>query len=186
MKIQTVATLIFCLWANLSFGGWLDIEEKRLSTKMKVSDFNQVSSEYMERPTFVSLRKLSSNEAIFIDYTPYGVKATGIFIPKKSVDDALIHIAKYKQWNEQAKTNGDSFEKDIGKIPSAAGIGALFSFYSGNAKNHYLIISSCALGMCTKDTKMFFDEKNVNELELLLTKFKNGELVLEDVSKKYN
>ena len=186
--MRLVIGFLILLLANSAFAGLFTIEKKRLSSKLKVSEFNEISSSYNERPTFVELRKLGSKDVIFIDYTPYRKDNlnTAIFISKPAVDDALAYIAKYKQWNEQAKANSDAFEKDIGKIPTASGLGALFAFYSGNAQNHYLVIFDCSLGICSRDDKRFIDEKNVNELELLLTDFKNDKLILEDVSQKYN
>lgn len=184
--MKVIITVVFLLFSNFVSAAWWT--EKRLSTPLKVSAFNEVSSTYMERPTFVTLRKMGSYDALFIDYTPYGKKelGTGVLIAQKMAEEALAYITKYKQWNEQAKANGDAFEKDIGKTSSAAGMAVLFSFYSGNAKEHYLMISGCGLGMCTKNNPIFIDEANVSELEGLLTKFKNGELMLEDVSQKYN
>lgn len=155
-------------------------EETRVSSDLKVSQFNSLSYNFMGRPTFVSLESMSDGEKVLaISMDDYGSSSSLLRFSAKHVDDYRKIIDKYYQWEKLALERGDVFTKHLGEATTWGNIisGSLsFDFHSGNAANHYLLIKFCSLGKCLDDNAFYFDMKNTHILESLLKRLKNGEI----------
>ena len=158
------------------------------------SQFNSVASQYMERPTFVSVQKYPSGEVVMtIKRDDYGGKdrygrdaATNVWFDVAGAKVILESIAKYREWNEQAKRERDIFVKEIAKTQTVKGGAVEAGFASGNADRHFLTLSFCAFGTCLSEDALFFTEEEVDDLEALLNDFVGGKVQPENVSSKYN
>ena len=173
-------------------------QQTSVSTPLRASQYNDIASQYHERPTFVSLQIMSDGATVLrvtMDEYGYGASSNvGQNIPQnyavafdsRDVDQYLVLIAKYEEWESLASSRGDMIEKDIGDAPTWAimGSGKLhFSMFSGNAQSHYLVIGFC-MGACV-DERLMFDRLNAARLKKLLEEFKAGDLQQLDVDAVY-
>lgn len=146
------------------------------------SIYNSVYSQYMERPTFAEmLTKTNGNSWINIQTKKYGPDKYGLdtisnaFL-QSEVDTYIAYIDKFLQWDETATKDKDIFDKDIGTAKTVV-FGMKFSFHSGNATTHYLVIGS--------GEEQYYTRQAAIGLKELLIKFKNNELAKTDLSNKY-
>lgn len=165
-------------------------EGKRIDSALHSVDYNRITSTYLDRPAWASVIDVSGDPALYITYDPYRkdpkrLAPYSITLTKSHADEYLQAIQKYKEWSEQATKAGDAFTKDIGKYKSFGSAKAEFGFHSGNSSHHLLYVGMCALFVC-QGNGTYFDAQGVAEIERLLGLLKNGALVPEDVSKKYN
>lgn len=161
--------------------------ETRISSALSASEYNDVASRYMERPTFVSIQEFSDGEtSLRVEMDEYGdgydpnLKITTphyTFFAKKNVPAYLALIDKYLEWEVLASQRGDLIERLIGEAKTRAGGGEMnlkFEFFSSGAANHMLILSLCAFGTCVDETG--FTKSNVIILRGLLVDFESGKV----------
>lgn len=117
-------------------------------------------------------------------FEPGGVRNQFRMVPE-GIDDYLALIDRYDEWRELATERGDSITREIGRAPAWHGE-LKFEFHSGNAQNHYLLISICAVGTCLDDDSLAFDADNVGRLRGILTQWQSGEISTLDVDAVYN
>jgi hypothetical protein len=106
---------------------------------------------------------------------------------QKFVPDYLPLIDKYFEWEQLASSRGDQIDKEIGRARTSSGFGSgaaelRFSFHSGNASDHNLVIEQC-LATCLP--AVHFDKPNVVELRRLLVEFEADRLKQLDVDSVY-
>lgn len=161
--------------------------ETRLNSDLRVSDYNDASDRYTERPTFVSkVERIGTGEMLWIKVDKYGVNED-LYIPIQSVPDLSAAINKYFEWEGKAKARGDQIDKRIAKIDGWAQFKLDTMFFSASPESHYFVISQCVLGCLSADAtdEFLFDRKNSSRLKLLLSDFANGKLKTVDVDAIY-
>ncbi|MER2493391.1 hypothetical protein [Catenovulum sediminis] len=164
-------------------------EETRIGSDLTAVQFNSIASSYLNRPTFVTLKKMSSGETVLgIEMDRYGSTKSTIHFLSNNVEIYINFINKYLEWANIARNRGDAITKDIGMVEtwsngSTANI--KFEMHSGNSKDHYLVLTFCAVGACLDEYSMFFDNKNAIKLIKLLQQFKNGGLKPVDINEIY-
>ena len=167
-------------------------ESTRLSTNLQAAEFNSVSTDYLPRPTYVSLQTMSDAPTVLAiemeqygrAHSPGGVRYQFRMVPE-AIDDYLALIGRYDEWRSLAIERGDAITREIGRAPAWHGE-LKFEFHSGNTTTHYLFISVCAVGTCLDDAAMAFDAVNVGRLRDLLTRWQSGEISALDVDSVYN
>ncbi|MFC6197809.1 hypothetical protein ACFQDM_06955 [Ponticaulis profundi] len=165
-----------------------------ISTGISAMQFNSVASQYMRRPTFVSVQHYPSGEEVMTierdDYgvrDKYGAEATSrIWFDRSGAKVIADATNKYFEWETQASEAGDIFAKDIAKTKSIKGGAVQVGFASGSGSQHYLTLEFCALGACLADSALFFDRAGAEALKEVLTDFAEGKIKAENVSSKYN
>lgn len=158
----------------------------RVSAKLQAMQFNDLASRYMERPTFVSVEKMSDGtEMLIVQMTPYGgAIANGPYsfrlgFAKASVPGYVGAIDKYLEWASLAKERKDSFTKEIATLPSWPSTSLKFTFHSGNDNQHFLSINLRSAGLVEMDLQNFtqlYDPSNAQQLKGLLLSFQSGQL----------
>lgn len=185
MKILiTVFLILTSAWA---MGFSLENPKKRIVTGLHVYEYNSVARRFMDRPTVVYVQKIGKEQTLFVEYEPYDATQSDNYVSfsEKKVDEYLSHISKYQQWAKQAIEAGDVFEKDIGKSDSSAAFKTKFTFSSGNATTHYLLMTTCIVFTCAKNS-VALNLENSSALVDLLKQLQAGSLVtVESVSEKY-
>jgi len=166
-----------------------------ISTALNAKAYNTIASQYLDRPTFVSIEDMSTGENVLsvkmerYGVDKYGNKTITIRFSKASVDDYLSMIEKYEKWEEMAVSRSDIFTKDIGVAHSWSNgmdVTLKLTFHSGNALQHFLSVMPCAAGTCLPDDTVYFDKKNVLYLKNLLSNFKSGNIKQKDIDAVYN
>ena len=192
MKIFKAASL---LTAVLVAAACATAPPTRISSSLAGSDFNSASSQYLARPTFISILPSETSPTLLVEMTPYnGYNPTlGIEQPwrvpfeQKYVADYLPLIDKYFEWEELASSRGDAIGKEIGRARSSSGFGSggaelRFTFFSGNASSHDLVVGQC-LATCLDP--IHFSKTNVVELRRLLVEFQQNRLQTLNVDSVY-
>lgn len=171
-------------------------KETRISSAFQAREFNSVASQYMERPTFLSLQTYSDGRtALVIDMDEYGVGSAGyeiqgdysLRLDPAQAEAYVAFIDKYLEWESLASSRGDMLEKEIGRAPAAGAQSpgeARFAIYSGNAGAHYLQTQFCAVGTCILD--MFFSRDDAVELKRVLVAVKAGKVGHLNIDDVYN
>lgn len=183
-------------------------QETRFQTKVVLSEFNSIASQFMAKPTFAAVITYPNGESPELlnysadgygsNYSQYiGVtkNVLGFQVQKTRAVEFIKAIDKYLEWSGLATERREEFTKDISKIPydpsQAAGIDVYYkiTFHSGNASSHYMLVKSCTYSGVTKETCMgdtALGKDSAAELKKDITKFANGEISQLDVSSKYN
>ncbi|WP_270806325.1 hypothetical protein [Aeromonas sp. QDB62] len=161
----------------------------RISTRLVTNEYNSVYSKYMERPTFVSIEKMSDDNivlAVFRDN--YGSTFSPIRFSKENVPNYIELIDKYFEWEKLARSRGDLITKEIGEANSwgnTASGSLRFKFHSGNSAEHYLSISFCAVGTCLDEQALYLDVNNAKELKNLLLQLDEKTQKAENINDVY-
>lgn len=172
-------------------------QETRISTPLAASDYNDIASRYMARPTFVSLQTMSDGAItlrVRMDRYDGGYDPrTGIAIEhslpfdQRYVGDYLPMIDKYLDWEKLASARGDQIERDIGVAQTwgNATAGSLkFGLFSGNATSHNLVIDYCIATGCA-NRPLLFSKSSAIELRRLLVELGAGRLTQTPVGDIY-
>lgn len=163
--------------------------ETRISTRVAASEYNDVASRYMERPTFASIQSLSDGQDVLrleMDSYGSGINPTTGFaanytlpFDKRFGADYLALIDKYVEWERLARERGDLIDREIGSAPtwsSLGGTGSLkFSIFSSSANAQMLVVSYCVSVGCS-DQAFTFSRVNALELRKLLADFTDGRI----------
>jgi hypothetical protein len=198
-SIAIVAALALAACTSIS-------QSTRISTPLQAAEFNSLASRYMGKPTFVSTEKMSDGaDTLMVHMETYALPTAlqGSTLPASTLDtlryseirflkeDVPAYVAaidKYLQWEALAKERKDQFTKDIARVPAwsqAKGAGFLvFSFHSGNDREHFLVIQIESLGVLV-DGAQFYDESNATELKRLLLAFASDSLQHTDIDSVY-
>lgn len=182
-----VATTLFIGGVGLGACTTL-VSETRISRPLSASQYNSVASRYMEQPTFVSVQTMSDKaEVLKVQMDQYGagydanldiITEYVAFFDKRYVAAYLPLIDKFLEWEALANTRGDLLEREIGKASTWGNglpVELRFSFYSGNASNHFLTIERCAAGTCA-DKALTLTRANAIILKELLEDFGEGKV----------
>jgi len=172
-------------------------DKTRLDSPFKVSEFNSVASQYMERPTFIELityKKKPSQLWIYSDYiiktdTARAMKGYEfVSLSESAANDYIAAIDKYISWHSIAMVDGDIIDKEISKaMGRKKSLKVKFGFYSANAQSHYLTLQHCAVGTCLEPV-MSLDIVNARLLKETIQSWKDGALkaiTKEDIDDKY-
>lgn len=151
----------------------------RISSDLEASEFNSIASQYMYRPTFVSIETLSSGEKILtINMKTYKVSQYGdslvLRFSNQLVDSYISFVDKFLSWETLATERKDILEKEIGEEDSlSSGMGGYlkFTFYSGNESSHYLAVALCS-GLICLDNAHYYDRDNAIKLKQILEELK--------------
>lgn len=151
----------------------------RISYPLSADQYNGFLSNYTPRPTFITLENMSDGEAVLaVEMTQYGNINPSIVSPnfqfrmlKSAIPQYIALLDKYDAWRSQALNRGDAITKTIGRAPTwgqTSGVELEFTFHSGNARSHFLVIASCAIGTCVENQALVFDTTNVIRLRSIL------------------
>ena len=179
--ILTLTTLVAC-------GGITNID--RFESGVTAKQFNDVTSNYEDRPSFTSIRH-HSNDTVSLTIT---MDLYGNGISTRDFDSALIPkyievIDKYISWESKAAFRGDIFTKEIATI-KAGGMQSdykyKFMFHSGNDTDHYLVVTVCTFLMCLPENDQVYNLDNAKILKSALLDFKARGIKAVNVSNEYN
>ena len=172
--------------------------ETRISSTLVASEFNDVGSHYMERPTFISVQSFSDgNTALKVLMNEYGTGYDPLlkmqtehatYFDLRYVADYLPLIDKYFEWEALAAERGDLVERQIGSANSwgAAGVIELrFAIYSASTAQRLLVIERCAFGTCV-DKALHLTKSNASILRGLLVDFAAGRVAHVNADSIYN
>ena len=169
-------------------------ESIRISVSFHGRMFNSVASDYLERPTFVSIEKRSGDEMVLVVRVTklvrdqYGLDYTEIRFLKTKVDDYLALVNKFNEWEALATTRGDTFTKDIDKAEVWGSFGrpdVQFTFHSGNATHHFLVLKFCAMGTCLNDSGFVLSADDAKNFATTLKQFQSGEIKQNEIDSVY-
>lgn len=177
------------------FSGCSTISEKtRVSSNLNGRIFNSVASTYTERPTFVSIEKMSDGAEVLnisvkrIYKDEYGIEVIENRFLKEHIGDYVALIDKYVEWEALALKRGDIFTKDIGRAKiwgNMSEVELTFAFHSSSANSHYLYLRHCRLGPCNPNSDVVFDLDSAKKLSEMLKDFQSGKLKQADISGVY-
>ena len=163
------------------------VHTTRVNSSLQGSEFNDIAHRYMQQPTTITLVGDVGN--IRISYETYDSTIREQYFSKKYVNDYLKLIDKYLAWEKLATSSGDQFQKIIGSAPDTVLGTVTFSFYSGNAHSHYLIIEGMGKyqkdGQSIENVDLYFDKTNVLKLRQLFNDLRDGKVEHLDVDAKY-
>ncbi len=168
----------FC-WILLLLSGCALSPDIRVDTNLKASVYNEISSRYLPRPTFVKVRAVGEEyEDMAVTFETYADKDKLTTFAKSHVDEYLALIDKYLKWFDLAVSRKDQIYKVLGDADGNGGLFYRFSFYSGNAREHFLVIETCSLGVCMEEVedKLILNRKNALTLRRLLVSWKKGDI----------
>jgi hypothetical protein len=162
--------------------------ETRIPSTLQASEFNDTASQYMERPTFVSVQSFSDgNIALQVLVDEYGTgydPALGIttphttFFDKRYVADYLPLFDKYSEWEALAAERGDLIDREIGTAKTwgvGGDIELRFGIYSPKTSQHLLTVERCAFGTCVNKA-LNLTRSNASALRSLLVDFAAGRI----------
>lgn len=173
-KFLTILLSIFILSGCVS----KPVIETRVTTDLKSYEFNDLSSTYMPRPTFVAVEQYRSTRFLHVKVDSYGQSTPSNNTDKHiafnvvKLDEYISMIDKYLKWESLAVERADKLDKHIGTVDAVSELS--FDFYSANSTNHYLVITTVTGGYHQWDT--YFPKEEAEKLKQLLTDFKDGKL----------
>jgi len=193
--VKVLTSLATIAMISLASGCTSVATETRIASQLNAHEFNNIASQYMERPTFLSLQTYSDGRtALVIDMDEYGVGPAGfemagdyaLRLDPAQVDAYVALIDKYLEWEALASSRRDMLDKEIGRAPAAGAQSpgeARFAIYSGNVGANYLMTQFCAVGACIND--MFFTRADAGELKRVLLALKAGDVSHLNVDSVY-
>jgi hypothetical protein len=196
-------TLLFSLAAVLALAACTTVEQStRISTDLKAMEFNSVATHYMEKPTFVSTRKMSDGSTFLVvhmdTYAPShevaslglspeateSLKYLEICFSKENAAGYVGAIDKYLEWAALASARKDAFTKEIAQFPAGGTATLLFTFHSGNDQEHFLVIGLTS-SFGALDNGQCYDVSNAKKLRSLLLAFASDSLPETDIDSVY-
>ncbi len=194
---RTTAALTVAFAAVLIAGCTTVAEQTRVASALRASEFNGVASQYMERPTFVSVQTFSDkNTAMAVEMDEYGtgydpnlnaVTPHITYFDKRYVANYLPLIDKYLEWETLATQRGDLIEREIGNAKTWGNgmeVSLKYGIYSGAQGNNLLTIERCAVGSCS-DKFLVLTRPNAVILRELLVDFEAGKVGLQSLDSVY-
>ena len=186
----------------------IDTKETRFQTKVTLSEFNSVATQYLAKPTFAALLTFPNGESQdTLSYSADGYGSSynsylgvtknklGFHVQRTSAQHFVNAIDKYLKWSDTATQNKEAFTKDITEILYGSTQISEFksyyklTFHSGNESNHYLLVRSCSFSevvkeICAGDTAI--DRESALALKNDIKQFISGEIYQKDIASKYN
>lgn len=172
-------------------------DETRIPSNLSASEFNDVASQYMERPTFVAVQSFSDGRtALRVEMDEYGtgydptlkiVTPHVTYFDKRFVAEYLPLIDKYLEWEALAAQRGDLIERPIGEAKSqgaGAEVTLKFGIYSSSSATHLLVIETCVIGTCSGKS-LSVTRPNAFTLKTLLADFASGKVDQENIDSIY-
>lgn len=160
------------------------LSDTRVSSNVSASEFNSISSRYMERPTFISTKQYADgSRSLHINTDTYGRSESYIWLKETYIDEHIAMIEKYLEWEALASRDGDMFTKVIGKPIGSDNIVThylRYRFHSGNESNHMLMLAFCSSMICLEDDEIAFDQVNAKRLKSLYVSFKKNAFTTKD------
>lgn len=151
----------------------------RISSNVQAMEYNSISANYLERPTFVKLREnMGGEQVLVITMDAYGTENADIYIPPSAAPEVLGFIEKYEEWEALARERGDMITRDIGEVPNFTGFRLKAEFHSGNEDRHFLVLSQCvwACGLSDGGTSQYFSREQAKNLKSLLSDYISGDI----------
>lgn len=186
MKLITRALVVVLI---LSVSACVTLEKStRINSNLKASGFNDLSSEYIARPTFVSLEEYDEGtKAIKVDMTRYDGRYNSFDYPLEFTAEYIALIDNFLKWEKLALERKDQLEKLVGTAPAwKGGTGQFeFTFFSGNQFSHYLLVKYCNHGDCDY-REHYYDTENALILKKLLTDAASGQISTIRTDEIYN
>lgn len=169
----------------------------RISSSLRAGEFNDVASQYMERPTFATVHTFSDgNTALRVEMDEYGtgydpnlkiVTPHVTYFDKHFVADYVPMIDKYLEWEELATQRGDLIERLVGDAKTwgnGAEVTLKLEIFSSASATHLLVIKRCAVGTCS-DKSLSLTKPNAIILRSLLTDFASGKVDQKNLDSIY-
>lgn len=188
MTLRLVAMALAALVSGCMTGTQV---ETRYPSTIAAREYNSIAARYMDRPTFVVVRALNDGTQVLrVDRQRYTGQVSGFAFIKGHAATYEPLIQKYLEWESMAIARGDALTKEIGRGPTRGMAGqsggeVKFTFHSGSAKVHYLMLSFCAFGTCLEDDAFYLDRDGATELITLLRRFESGALAPKDTGSVY-
>lgn len=181
---------IYLLVIVLTLGACTTIQKStNIPSTVQAYEYNSIASQYLARPTFLRIDNLTNgNNNLLVMMNMYNGQVASFAVERKNVDENIKAIVKFLEWERLARERGDIFTKQIAEVVSwkndGADISNRYEFHSGNEKNHYLEISSCALGICMEKV-LFFTPSEAMHLINTLENFKAGKITKTEIDTVY-
>ena len=195
IKISPIARILFGV--TLLSGCTTLSAETRIPSALRASEFNDVASQYMERPTFAAVQSFSDgNTALKVEVDEYGtgydpnlkiVTDHVTYFDKRYVATYLPLIDKYLEWESLAVQRGDLIDRQIGEAKTwgvGGDIDLRFSIFSSGPTDHLLMIKRCPFGTCV-DKWLSLSKANAIFLRALLVDFGSGKVGQSNVDAIY-
>lgn len=147
----------------------------RLDSGLSALDFNDVSDQYEDRPTFVNLVERGEDGQLLSIKVDFFGKDSHLYIPVESASDLLSFIDKYEKWQALAIQRDEQLEKTIGKTAGWGAFQLEAKFFSGSVGHHFFVVRQCAVG-CRQIEDFYFDLEGAKTLRALLLDMKEGRL----------
>lgn len=179
--------LVFAIWVSILSSCASVENEARLTETLLAKQYNSITKQFENRPTFLSLESISKNEeSLTISFDHYGAHVSKYRFLRSEIDSYIASISKFISWQSIALRDGDLLTKEIARVKSwSFGVSAelVFTFHSGNKINHYLDIVFCTAGSCFNNEAMSLDIENAIKLKETLITFQKNKLKKFDSSK---
>lgn len=172
-------------------------EETRIPSSLRASEFNDVASQYMERPTFVAVQTFSDgNTALKVEMDEYGtgydpnlkvVTPHVTYFDRRFVSAYLPLIYKYLEWEALAMQRSDLIDREIGEARTWGNgmeVTLKFGIFSSSAATHLLVVERCAVGTCS-DKSLSLNRANAVLLKSLLHDFASGKVDQKNLDAVY-
>jgi hypothetical protein len=202
IKLTTLSLAVAILFSGCKSNDIAqNLKEQRIPFKASLMTYNSLANTYMERPTFATLYTYKDESYIRVEAKMYGTehinylgtidKKMLLHISSTQTSDFINAIDKYLKWNDLAIKNKDIIEKPISQTKTIPFIVldayTKFSFYSGSASKHYLIMTNCTIVGLTPDMckDSFVDKKNALKLKEFILAYQNGD-ISSTVKGEYN
>jgi hypothetical protein len=161
-------------------------KETRFTTSVTISEYNNLASEYMHKPTFGTIQHFDDYDAYYLRADRYGQGYLGIYITPENIEHYETALNKYLKWNDIALESKDLIDKTIVSFNQTMTTWKL-NFFSGNEHSHYFNVLACSDGLIETCTTMAtLDSSNVRNLITELDKFKANSLSKQHAEDKYN
>lgn len=166
---------LFLIFLIIMFvNGCSSVSEKALSTKVKGSDYNELSSVYTPMHTDLYITEPKNNDSVMVRYSinRYGYSSFGknsfpFYVLKQDIPNLIPLLDKYLEWETTAQKRHEMVNKKIGNTKiSKLSIQYDYIFSSGSETSHYLQVDLCSYSLvdiCSNT--IFFDKNNVVQLK---------------------
>ncbi|WP_143411962.1 hypothetical protein [Canicola haemoglobinophilus] len=161
----------------------------KVSSNVQGLAYNSVASNYTPMFTTASLLDFDDgSKAIHYKMETYkrdnygNIQTANVTIPDTSLEQHLVLLNKFLDWDIKAKSRSEQFDKEIGRAKTINGY-SVYTFHSGSQHSNFLDV--CFVlgenGFCMIES-ITFDVTNVKRIIEDLTKFKNGQFKHVDTS----
>lgn len=184
--MKKILALVFCLFV---VGCHTADKVTKIKSQVEGSVYNSVASNFLPMLTTSMLLDFSDgSQALMYQVDTYkrdqfgSSEKANYTIASYSVNDHLLMLNKFIDWDTKAKNRGDQFTKEIGRVKTINGY-SIYTFHSGNQYSNLLNVCFTApeSAPCTIQS-VTFDVKNVKYIIDDVNKFKDGKFKQLDTS----